>query len=158
MKRILALILTMAALAAIPLSAHAEEKKIDLSGLTYNELVELKDQINLAMWECDEWQEVEVPQGVWKVGEDIPAGHWTIKPMPGERTQVIMGEKLKNGGTSVSLSNSQTMEDKDNKHYEEGKSVTEWSIELEDGMYLQINASTAIFTPYAGKPSLGFIK
>ena len=79
MKRILALILTMSALAAIPLSAHAEEKKIDLSGLTYNELVELKDQINLAIWECDEWQEVEVPQGIWKVGEDIPAGHWTIR-------------------------------------------------------------------------------
>ncbi len=158
MKRILALILTMAALAAIPLSAHAEEKKIDLSGLTYDELVELKDQINLAIWECDEWQEVEVPQGVWKVGEDIPVGHWTIKAMPKGRTMVSMGTEVKNGGTDVKSKSHSTIYDVEDKGYEEGKTVSEWSIELKDGDFVQVQWGNALFTPYAGKPSLGFKK
>lgn len=158
MKRILALILTIAAMMAVPLSAHAEEKKIDLSGLTYDELVELKDQINLAMWECDEWQEVEVPQGVWKVGEDIPAGHWTIKPMKGNKINVTLGNKLKDGGTEVSMSSFAAISDPEYKHYEKDKDQTEWSVELEDGMYIQIKTSTAVFTPYTGKQSLGFKK
>ena len=37
---------------------------IDLSGMNYDELVALKDQINRAIWNSDDWQEVEVPQGV----------------------------------------------------------------------------------------------
>ncbi len=57
----------------------ASVNEVDLSGMSYEELVVLKDRINLAMWECDEWQEVTVPEGVWTVGEDIPAGHWTIR-------------------------------------------------------------------------------
>lgn len=161
MKRILALILTMAALMAIPLSASAEEKskgKIDLSGLSYDELVELKDQINLAMWECDEWQEVEVPQGVWRVGEDIPVGHWTIKPLPGKRTNVTMGDKVKNGGADVAMKTFASLTDPEHSGYEENKDQTEWSIVLEEGMYIQVETSTAVFTPYAGKPSLGFKK
>ena len=65
---ILALILPVAALADLP----------DLSGLSFNELVQLRDQLNLAIWNSQEWQ-VTVPIGVWKVGEDIPVGKWTIR-------------------------------------------------------------------------------
>ena len=50
----------------------------DLSGLSYDELVQLRDKINLAIWNSEEWQEVTVPIGVWVVGEDIPVGHWSI--------------------------------------------------------------------------------
>lgn len=158
MKRILALILTMVALAAIPLSAHAEEKKIDLSGLTYNELVELKDQINLAMWECDEWQEVEVPQGVWKVGEDIPAGKWTIKETDGNEGFVYVGSKLMEGGARVDWSEFSRIVSEKHKKFDASKHVSEWTIELKDGQYVQVDSATVVFTPYAGKPSLGFKK
>lgn len=158
MKRILALILTMAALAAIPLSAHAEEKKIDLSDLTYDELVALKDQINLAMWESDEWQEVEVPQGVWKVGEDIPEGHWTIKPMEGNKTVISLGTETENGGASVKVREVEGLYSPTFRTYKENESMTEWSLELKEGLYVEVSSGTAIFTPYSGKPSLGFKK
>ncbi len=68
-------------------SKDSEEKNIEQSmnvdSLSYNELADLKDQINLAMWNSDEWQEVKVPQGIWEVGVDIPTGHWTISPVEG---------------------------------------------------------------------------
>ena len=35
----------------------------DLSGLSYDELVQLRDQINLAIWNSEEWEEVSVPSG-----------------------------------------------------------------------------------------------
>ena len=60
-------------------TASASAKTIDLSSMSYDELVALKDQINLALWESEKWEEVTVPQGVYQVGADIPAGHWTIK-------------------------------------------------------------------------------
>ena len=50
----------------------------DLSGLSFDELVLLRDQLNLAIWNSKEWQEVKVPIGVWKIGDDIPVGKWTI--------------------------------------------------------------------------------
>ena len=80
MKKIYALILAAVILLAIPTVAFATSGKldIDLSKLSYEELVELKDQINLAIWQSKEWEEVEVPQGIWEVGKDIPEGKWTI--------------------------------------------------------------------------------
>ena len=69
---LLALVLPVVSLADLP----------DISNLTYDELVQLKDQINLAMWNCEEWQEVTVPAGVWVVGEDIPVAHWSISLSP----------------------------------------------------------------------------
>ena len=90
---------------AIVLAAgFALAEGIDLSGMSYDELVALKDRINLAMWQSDEWQEVTVPQGVWKVGEDIPAGHWTVKCITGNNcrsTQISWGEALTEGGTDI---------------------------------------------------------
>ena len=162
MKKILAVVLAVAALMALPLLASAEEKaKIDLSGMSYDELVALKDQINLAIWKSDEWQEVEVPQGVWKVGEDIPAGHWTIKPMEGLKTDITVGTELKDGGTEVKITSKTIFESIYSPSfwvYTENQDVTEWTIEIEDGMYIEVSSGTAIFTPYAGKPSLGFKK
>ena len=57
----------------------AYSESIDLSGLSYDELVALKDRIDLAIWNSQEWQEVEVPQGLYVVGKDIPSGTWTKK-------------------------------------------------------------------------------
>ena len=52
--------------------------EVDLSGMSYDELVILKDRIDKTIWDSQEWQEVTVPQGLYKIGEDIPAGKWTI--------------------------------------------------------------------------------
>lgn len=153
MKRTIALFCALVLLLAFAPAAFAD---VDLSGMSYDELVALKDQINLAIWNSEKWQEVEVPQGVWEVGADIPAGKWTIKALPQADTYVKVGDSVKNGGTDVNSKMSQHVMAKDYRNYDPKSDVAEYTVILESGQYVQIDYGPAVFTPYAGKPSLGF--
>ena len=51
---------------------------IDLSGLPYDELVKLQRQVTLEVMSRPEWKEVKLPAGQWVVGEDIPAGSYSV--------------------------------------------------------------------------------
>lgn len=138
--------------------AHADT--FDLSGLSYNELVAIKDQINLAIWKSREWQEVTVPQGVWLVGEDIPAGHWTIKT-EASYAMITIGTKLDATGKSIDLwgSNfyhSEMISSPNGMFYNAGSDKAEVDFDLKAGTYIIIDSGSVVFTPYAGKPSLGF--
>ena len=155
MKRFFALALALVLAFSLAPVCYAE---YDLSGLSFDELVALKDQINRAIWDSDQWQEVEVPQGVWEVGPDIPAGKWTILPKPYAATSIKIGNETKDGGTNVNMKISQTIKDKDFQLYSAESDISSWTVELEDGQYLKVDSGPAIFTPYAGKPSLGFKK
>lgn len=131
-----------------------------LDGLAYNDLLALKSQINLAMWRSDEWQEVTVPQGTWKVGEDIPAGHWTVKCTDTVTySTVSWGERLDENGQDISyLGRSSTHNSIYNpKHYENrDRYPVEYSFEVVNGDYIQIDNGSVVFMPYVGKPSFGF--
>ena len=153
MKRTLCIILAFVLLITLAPAAFAEW---DLSGLSYDDLVALKDQVQRAMWDSADWQEVTVPQGVWEVGADIPAGKWTILAAPFGHTYIRIGSETKNGGTEVSPKVTQRIEDKDYKDYDASEDVTSWNVELVEGQFLQVDYGPCIFTPYAGKPSLGF--
>lgn len=63
MKKIFALLLALFLLPAFSLADIP-----DISGLSYDELVQLNNQINLAMWNSEEWQEVTVPPGTYQIG------------------------------------------------------------------------------------------
>lgn len=155
MKKFLVILL------ALTLLSTAALAEIDLSGMTYDELVALKDQINLAIWNSQEWQEVTVPIGVWKIGEDIPEGHWTIKPAPGGTTtwgSIKYGTKLDETGKGLAsdsngfrYSEMLRLEDSDVSIV-----LTELDLDMKVGTYFIIENCDMIFTPYAGKPSLGF--
>ena len=156
MKRFFALLLVL-----LSLTGTVFADTIDLSGMTYKELVALKDQINLAIWNSQEWQEVTVPQGVWKVGEDIPAGHWTVVCADGWRyTQISWGEKLDDDGESIDWSGRFSLYNyvynPKHKYYEVDDGVTEYSFEARNGEYIIVESGSCVFMPYAGKPSLGF--
>lgn len=151
MKRLIILFLSL-----ILLAASAAADPVDLSGMSFDELVALRDQLNLAMWNSQEWQEVTIPAGVWKVGEDIPAGHWTIRPLPGDYVSVAYCDKLDQFGMSpapgwVGWNGCLTGRDNDITSSERH----EVSLEMTAGMYF-ICRHTVTFTPYAGKPDLGF--
>ena len=158
--------LIVALLVVAMMVSTAMAEGIDLSGLSYDELVALKDRINLAIWESEEWQEVTVPQGRWIVGEDIPAGTWTIKcstinpeSISARLTQVEWGEKLDEDG-DISFSGRHGYENifsPESEYYEAGD-ITEITVELQDGDIVDIdtNYGPAVFMPFAGKPSLGF--
>lgn len=154
MKKIISLVLV---LLLFPALAMAE---INLSRMTYDELVALKDQINLAIWNSQEWQEVEVPQGVWLVGQDIPAGHWTLKTNA-TWASINIGTKLSTDGKGIDTWNSQFFYgdqvcSPDGMYFNPDSDKTEIDFDLKEGTYVIIEYGNVIFSPYAGKPSLGF--
>lgn len=153
MKRILSFFLCFLVVISLGATCYAD---FDLSGLSFDELVALKDQINLAIWNSEEWQEVEVPQGIWEVGADIPAGKYTIKAIGGTYTRVNIGDHTVYDGTTVAAFVFQSIYATDATYYKEGETLSEWVVELEGGQFVGIENATAIFTPYNGKPSLGF--
>lgn len=135
----------------------------DLSGLSYDELVQLREQVNLAIWQCPEWKNVEVSSGVYEIGKDIPSGYWTITPAPNSYMAFWYGNKLNASGTdagygwdTVNGFNGilSTRKNKDGswKHPDERHQL---DIVLEDGWYIRFEG-TIYFTPYIGKPDLGF--
>lgn len=171
MKRFLVLLL--AVILVVPMSfAETNEKPvnakdIDLSGMPYGQLVILKNLLNKAMWESREWQEVTVPQGVWKVGEDIPAGTWTIKCADiGQKSYAMKecnfsyGQYLDDDGQSIKWRgryDSLHIYNPNNKYYDEGQ-LTEYNVTLYEGDYVVIDSfyNKAVFCTYTGKPSFGF--
>lgn len=155
MKRALLLLLAL-----LFLAGTATATTIDLSGMSYQELVALKDQINIAMWKSQEWQEVTVPQGVWLVGVDIPAGHWTIKAKVSS-AYVKIGTALDATKQDIDIFKSdwfysEAIYTPTNIFFEEGTSRIEIDFELQNGSYVVIDYGDVIFTPYDGKPNLGF--
>ena len=155
MKRLITIILILAL--AVPALALADLP--DISNLTYNELVQLKDQINLAMWGSQEWQEVTVPPGVWEIGVDIPAGHWSVRPAARcGPDYIIYASATTNHGHDVDLfSGKHIMEcicDPSATYYS-GEYKTSTDIDMEAGYFVRLDCAM-IFSPYSGKPSFGF--
>ena len=155
MKRVLAIILILASLLS---TAFA----VDLTGMSYDELIELKDQINVAIWASQEWQEVTVPKGLWKIGEDIPVGYWTIRPVGQQFEIYYYGDKLDATGMSIDIWNCKaswtdiisTKVNKDGS-WKDTDTYHEVSLDMKKGFYIYLPCDT-IFTPYAGKPGFGF--
>lgn len=153
MKRLFVLLL-----AAIFLSGSAAADPVDLSGMSFDDLVALRDQLNLAIWNSQEWQEVTVPAGLWIVGQDIPAGHWSIH-VAGSCDIILVSyfDKLDDAGLSVGPGSylfSQTIATPGLSGFGEVNAETV-DIDMQEGWFFK-NAGAVIFSPYTGKPDLGF--
>ena len=154
MKRFISVLLL---LCLLNVPAIAE---IDLSGLTFDELVDLRNQCLTEMTKRDEWQEVTVPVGVWKIGEDIPAGHWSIKcagSYASSFSTVYYTPELDE--TKKKASNRGSFIYADMVKIKESPALTNNTVldlELKEGNYLVIEKCPVILFPYTGKPDLGF--
>lgn len=153
MKRLFALLLLLALLIS---SAAADP--LDLSGMSFEELVDLRDQLNLAIWNSQEWQEVTVPAGVWIVGQDIPAGHWSIR-VAGDCDVILVSyfDKLDDAGLSVGPGSylfHQTIATPGLSGFGEVNAEAV-DIDMREGWFFKCDGAV-IFTPYSGKPDLGF--
>lgn len=154
MKKLITLLLLLVSVVSV---ASAE---IDLTGMSYVELVSLKDQINLAIWNSQEWQEVSVPVGVWIVGKDIPVGHWSIRTNA-DYAHVEICDKLDESGKDADLFESNlwhrsSLYSPQSPYYDELNCQTEVDYELKEGTFVVIEDANVVFTPYSGKPALGF--
>ena len=154
MKKFLALV-SLLSLLAVPVLAE-----VDLSGMSYDELVALKDQLNLAMWNSKRWEEVVVSQGLWEIGKDIPAGHYTVKPLSGDICTVTYGDTINADSASVIYSDSiyrtESLCDASAASYKKGN-LEFTDIDAKEGCYIMVDDGSAIFTPYIGKNVLSFI-
>ena len=155
MKKFTCMLLLVALMGCLVLPACAEE--IDLTALTWEELLDLKAAITLEQLTREEWEEVEVPQGVYKVGEDIPAGKWTITCKTGRSCYFEFGEALREDGHSVSWRGTHDLVYIYKDAGSDGKQ-TEYTFDAKDGYYIVIDDSPATFTPYTGTRDLGFKK
>ena len=140
------------------MTTFAAAESVDLSGMSFDELVALKERINLAIWECQEWQEVTVPEGLYVVGEDIPEGTWTIKAATTHFTVVKFGDTLEPNGIDLDYS---SYYGKGEAHSTESRVTTasdplEFTFTAKKGTYIQVEYAPALFTPFTGKPDLGF--
>lgn len=57
----------------------AAADSIDLSSMTFDQLVDLQKSISAEIVKRPEWKEVSVPAGNYIIGEDIPAGTYSIE-------------------------------------------------------------------------------
>lgn len=139
MKKLFSLILILALLPVIALA------DTDLSGYSYAELTDLYKQVQRELMSRPEWKEVTVPQGSWRVGEDIPAGSYTISlsKQSGSSSVILWGAEHYDYDTAGGLLVNAILYKDDNVL---GK------ITLKDGNLLEISG-TVIFTPVKG---LGF--
>lgn len=145
MKRILLLVLVF--LMAFSACVYAES--IDLSGMTDDELLALQDRIADEL-ECrgsaELPKEVEVPKGVYAVGEDIPEGYWTIT-CKDAMSMLEWGTELDEYGA-----NFRPGKRIDLATLMKGESLS-W--DLKAGTYVIIDVGVVVFTPYQ-KTDLGF--
>ena len=126
--------------------------------MSFEELVALRDQLNLAIWNSQEWQEVTIPAGVWQVGVDIPAGYWTVSVSDSMQYETVRYfEKLDTVGLGPDYTGYLFMQSIVSREIAEygGGLPSSVSIDMKEGWFFTCSGSV-LFTPYAGKPDLGF--
>ena len=74
MKKIICVVLIL----MLPVMALADG--IDLSSMTYDQLITLRKSLTEEIMNRPEWKEVTIPAGDWNIGSDIPAGTYSITP------------------------------------------------------------------------------
>lgn len=128
------------------ITVNAAASDVDLSNLSFAELLELQQKVNHALWSCDEWKEVDVPMGVWDVGKDIPAGRYELSPGPNV-------SKYDYPHVVYYLCRTDGQPDKIRGQYniKDGETLV---IELFDGNVLKIEDKNVIFKKYV--PSFNF--
>lgn len=130
-------------------------QEIDLSEMRYEELVSLKEKIDLVIRNHEQWEEVEVPPGLYQVGVDIPAGYWTVRCADDYRyTYIKWGAKLNESGDEIlsSLFNCDYyfLDNPNIENIYDDDLTTSCSFVAIEGYYILIDNAPAVFTPYSG--------
>jgi hypothetical protein len=155
MKRKAALIM------ALMMAGTVAFADVDLKGMTVEELEALQEQISSELMERNGVHPVTVPIGVWKVGKDIPLGHWTITAAENALygwSSVVYCETLDETGKKPNVI--------DGGFYYHGQIKVPGSdayvasealdIDMQNEGYIIVEYGDVVFTPYEGAPDLGF--
>lgn len=132
MKKVLFLISVFIFL--VPSFALAD---IDLSGMDYDDLIALKQQVDLLIMQSDHYKEITLTIGLWKVGQDIPAGTYILSPSS-DYSSVVYGstvEDTENSMNAFDLGNVGEFLD----------SGDTWRLTLSEGKYVYISHGPVTF-------------
>ena len=132
----------------IPAFAFAE---VDLTGMSYDDLVSLSKQVGMAIMQSDEFDSVTVPMGIWEVGVDIPEGTWIITPAK-SMCMVVYGSALDESG------NDMNMFERGNAYSDLDNASESWRVKATKGNYFMVKYNNAVFTSDTGSTGLGFKK
>lgn len=149
MKKLILFVLVFALLS--PTFALADLP--DLSDLTFDELGQLIIKAKQALWACPEWQQVEVPAGIYKIGEDIPAGHWSIQVPSGDFVYYAYGSQTDRTGTKIDDDHCDIFGGISGDASDHG--LHQLDVIFEDGYYFEIHG-TCYFYPYVKKLNFTF--
>lgn len=145
MKKI---ILFLALAMLLPSFALAD---VDLTGMSYDELVSLSKQVGMAIMQSDEFDSVTVPKGIWEVGVDIPEGTWIITPA-NQMCMIAYGKSIDESGNDMS------QYDSGNSGADLYNSNDSWRLTAKAGNYICVKIGPAVFTSDTGSTGLGFKK
>lgn len=151
MKRLITIFLILALI--LPTPSVAESVFADYS---VEQLYVILSALRNELLSRSQWEEVTVPPGNYVVGEDIPAGHWTIRYTKGEYCLI---EYFKNANeTGIEPEdilynyNSWGIGDPENdlaSIYDK----TEIDLQLINGYHLNVGLGSAVFVPFTGRKS-----
>lgn len=116
----------------------------DLSSMSFDELLVLRQQVDAALWASDGWQEVEVPQGDYLIGTDIPVGKWTVQladddPQAFAEIKIFPNQKAYADTPSYGFTRDDFLQ--------HGQTI---NLQLDAGNYLVTTMCALKFTPYTG--------
>lgn len=136
-------------------SHYAKATDIDLSSLSFEQLLSIRDQVNAEMLTRPEWTEVSVPAGVYEVGVDIPEGMWTITAEEHAWISVFVGNEVDETRSYITSEHYvwETLTGKLSEFANETTNDT-FTINLPKGYFISIDGPV-VFTKYT-KPALGF--
>ena len=134
MKKLIALLMIIALL--LPVAVLADLP--DISGLSYDELLELRTKIQLQLFSSKLVDGITVPPGEYIIGVDIPEGSYRVGAISLERNSVIaINSAEKKVIASYAIGDLYGA-------YEVGKMT------IENGMIIEVDFAPVIFYPYAG--------
>lgn len=143
---------------AADMPSETSSAEFSIDGLGYDELVSIKNSLNLAIWNSYEWERVLVPFGIYEVGVDIPEGRWFFEAPDGSYVTVGYGTELSESQMNLSLSDewSEQLYSENYRYIDDGD-VTKTDLNLTAGNYISVNGGVYTWvTPYVSGGSLGF--
>lgn len=160
MKKLVSVFLSVLLVLSLPFcSSFADESsqrkwQKKLSTLDQEELRDVIAAASSVLLSKSEWESVTVPAGFYVVGEDIPAGHWSISFAPCEYALIEYFHKTDATGKNAA--------DLFTDYYYEGISdpasamgsvymSREIDLDLQEGWHIVITYGSLVFKPYTGR-------
>ena len=139
MKRVLSVLVVLLVVFGMAGIALADAISVDPTTATLEELIAARTAIEQAIMSRDDYKEVKVPAGTYSVGDQIPAGEYTVSTGASMALVTVYG---KGGKEAFDMAGMYTLTGSENI----GRLV------LIDGQTVEITGGV-VFAPYAG---LGF--